>query len=416
MQATGKGGHADPNQIHKTQADRSNQPSSSSQTIGIASHVEGKGNKNDEGMLSLNQTSLDGWVIDSGATDHMTFSEKDLSEFKKPRTDQILNANGIEYPVEGAGNVKVTQSLVLNNTLLVPSLKTRLVSVGQITEDLNCMVIMFPDFCIFQDILTKEIIGRGSKKGRLYHLEDLRVGRTNLANGCSKSENKIWTWHRRLGHPSFGYMKRLLPHLFSGLDISMFNCETCIKAKSHRVSYNISLNKCEKPFDLIHSDVWGPSPVDSVYGYRWFVLFIDDCTRMTWVYLLKRKDEVAEVFKMFYKMVQTQFGKIIRFFRSDNGGEFVNKILNSFFVDKGIIHETTCVGTPQQNGVAERKNRHILETARALLFENHVPQKFWDCAVTMAVYVINRLPSKSNDFQTPLKKLAQFVTISVHAG
>ena len=119
-------------------------------------------------------------------------------------------------------------------------------------------------------------------------------------------------------------------------------------------------------------------------------MFIDDCTRMTWVYLLKRKDEVTEVFKSFYTMVQNQFGKGIKFFRSDNGGEFVNQVLREFFVNKGIIHETTCVGTPQQNGVAERKNRHILETARSLLFEYRVPQIFWDCAVTMAVYMINR--------------------------
>jgi Integrase core domain len=115
-----------------------------------------------------------------------------------------------------------------------------------------------------------------------------------------------------------------LPDLFSNIDMSMFNCETRIKVKSHRISYNISLNKCEKPFDLIHSDVWGPSPIVSVYGYKWFVLFIDDCTRMTWVYLLKGKDEVLDVFKTFHKMVQTQFGQEIKMLRSDNRGEFVN--------------------------------------------------------------------------------------------
>lgn len=76
--------------------------------------------------------------------------------------------------------------------------------------------------------------------------------------------------------------------------------------------------------------------------------------------------------------------------------EFLKK-----FNDKEIIHETMCVGTSRQNGVAKRKNRHILEMARALLFENHIPQRFWDCEVTMAVYVINRLASESNDFQTP---------------
>lgn len=278
---------------------------------------------------------------------------------------------------------------MLNNTLLVPSLTTRLISVGQLIEELNCVVLMFPEFCIVQDILTKEIIGCGSKHGRLYHLEDLRIGRTNLANGSAKFEGLIWTWHRRLGHPSFGYMKKILPELFVGLDLSKFQCETCIKAKN--IPYNISLNKCGKPFELVHYDVWCPSPVESMHGYRYFVLFVDDCTRMTWTYLLKRKDEVEMVFKSFYEMVQNKFETKIKFFRSDNGGNFVNSNLKEFFTGKRVIYEIMCVRTPQQNGIAERKNRHVLETSRALLIENEVPQNFWECAVTMAVYVINRL-------------------------
>ena len=103
---------------------------------------------------------------------------------------------------------------------------------------------------------------------------------------------------------------------------------------------------------------------------------------------------MSEVFKGFYNMIHNQYGKGINFFRSDNGGEFVNGVLKEFFGEKGIIHETSCVGTPQQNGVAERKNRHILETARALLFEYKVPNIFWDRAVSMAVYMINQLPTK----------------------
>jgi transposase InsO family protein len=364
-----------------------------------------------ENLYSCSYGKDSTWVIDSGATDHMTFSSDDVTNYTKPRKTEILNANGIPYPVSAAGDVHLSPSLTLSNTLVVPSLSTKLISVGQLAEDLNCMVLMYPNCCVFQDISTKEIIGRGIKRGRLYHLEDLKCGRANLAKGHSQPETKIWEWHRRLGHPSFGYLKKLLPKLFIDTDISLLNCETCIKAKSHRVSFKPSLNKCISPFELIHSDVWGPSPVNSIGGYRWFVLFIDDCTRMTWVYLLKRKEEVAEVFKVFFTMIQNQYEKNIKMVRSDNGGEFVNKVLQDFFVRKGIVHETSCVGTPQQNGIAERKNRHILETARALLIDYSVPQKFWDCAVLMAVYVLNRLPSKITDFNTPLKTLATFVTI-----
>jgi hypothetical protein len=105
---------------------------------------------------------------------------------------------------------------------------------------------------------------------------------------------------------------------------SNFTCNTCILAKSHRVSYPVSMNKSTILFALIHSDVWGPSPITTASGHRWFVIFVDDCTRMTWLYLLKHKDEVFSVFKSFHILVQTQFSAKIQVLRFDNRGEYVN--------------------------------------------------------------------------------------------
>jgi hypothetical protein len=121
-------------------------------------------------------------------------------------------------------------------------------------------------------------------------------------------------------------------------------------AKSHKASYPLSLNKSTVPFDLIHSDVWGPAPVSTVSGIRWFVIFIDDCTRMTWLYLLKHKDEVLSVFQLFHTMVQTQFSAKVKILRTDNGGEFVNHQFQAYFKSQRLIHETSCPQTPQQNG------------------------------------------------------------------
>lgn len=154
--------------------------------------------------------------------------------------------------------------------------------------------------------------------------------------------------HKRLGHPSFSYLKKLFPGLFKGCENYNFSCETCIYAKSHRASYPSSMNKTSTPFEPVHSDVWGPSPINSKLGYRWYVLFIDDCTRMTWLYLLKTKEEVARVFKLFHNMVKKQFGKPIKILRSDNGAEFVNNNLREFFEIESKIHETSYSGTPQQ--------------------------------------------------------------------
>jgi gag-polypeptide of LTR copia-type len=147
----------------------------------------------------------DAWIIDSGATDHMTYSKTDLISKSEPRQTEIVNANGEVYPVTGAGDVKVSSTINLSNTLLVPSRSTKLLSVGQICEELNCAVLMYLRFCIFQDLLTKEIIGRGTRRGRLYHLDNIVGGRAHLTTSSGMDRKSlVWLWHQRLGHTSFG--------------------------------------------------------------------------------------------------------------------------------------------------------------------------------------------------------------------
>jgi transposase InsO family protein len=162
------------------------------------------------------------------------------------------------------------------------------------------------------------------------------------------------------------------------------------------------------PFYLVHTDVWGPSNVPNISGTRWFVTFIDDCTRVTWVYLLKQKSEVSSVFLQYFSMVKNQFGVSIKRIRSDNAKDYFNHGLNSFCQKEGIIHESSCVKTPQQNGVAGRKNGHLLDQTRAMLFQNKVPKKYWGEAVLTATYLINRLPSSVLASQTPMEVLSSF--------
>jgi hypothetical protein len=118
--------------------------------------------------------------------------------------------------------------------------------------------------------------------------------------------------------------------------------------------------------------------------------------------LVKGKSDVCQAVKDFIAMVQNQFQTNIQVFRSDNGKEYFNTILDDFFLKNGIVHQSSCPNTPQQNGVAERKNRHLLEVARALLFSSKVPNYLWGDAVLTAAYLINRMPSKVLNFQTPI--------------
>jgi hypothetical protein len=132
---------------------------------------------------------------------------------------------------------------------------------------------------------------------------------------------------------------------------------------------------------------------------------------MTRLYLMKHKDEVFSVFQSLHAMIQTQFSAKLRVIRSDNGGEYVNQRFRIYFDQHGLLHETSCPQTPQQNGVAERKNCHILETARALLHGTHVPTRYWIDVVSTTVHLLNRLPSKVLQFQTPLQVLASHVSL-----
>jgi transposase InsO family protein len=217
-------------------------------------------------------------------------------------------------------------------------------------------------------------------------------------------EMEMILWHRRLGHMSFSALERIFPVLFKKCR-SKLVCDTCEFAKHTRTMYPSLDNRSLNCFDIIHSDVWGPSRIASASEFRWFVTFIDCCSRVTWLFLMRSKSEVPNYFRNFHKMLETQYGKGVKILRSDNGTEYTNKSMQEFLKGEGIIHQTTCVNTPEQNGVAERKNRYILEVTRCLLFSMNVPRYLWGEATKIAVYLINRMPLRAVEFHTPLEIL-----------
>lgn len=157
---------------------------------------------------------------------------------------------------------------------------------------------------------------------------------------------------------------------------------------------------------LVHSDLWGPSPIISRNGCLYYVSFVDHFNRFTWIYLLKRKSDVADVFKQFKVMAENQFSTKLKLFQSDWGeGEENSKHYLLFFKECGIVHIVSCPHTPQLNGLAERKHRHIVETSLALLSQDSLPHKFWDDAFITAVYLINLMPTKVINNFSPFEKL-----------
>ena len=176
-------------------------------------------------------------------------------------------------------------------------------------------------------------------------------------------------------------------------------------AKFAKLPYQVSESHRTVIFELIHIDIWGPYKVPTNGKFRYFLTVVDDCSRSTWIYLLEQKSDSFAALKSFLSFVSTQFEKQVKIVRSDNALEFIKGQCGPYLQSKGIVHQTSCVDRPQQNGRVERKHRHILDTARALRFHAKLPLKFWGDCVTTATYLINRVPSTVLQNKTPYEVL-----------
>ncbi|XP_078442922.1 uncharacterized protein LOC144712498 [Wolffia australiana] len=155
----------------------------------------------------------------------------------------------------------------------------------------------------------------------------------------------------------------------------------------------------------------------SLKGHRWFLIFVDEATRYTWTYLLPAKSDIAATVRQFCAMVQTQFGRPIQRFRSDNARDYVNQELASYFAERAILHETSSIATPKQNGMAERRIGYVTSTARTLLLNYCVPWTYWGEAILTATHLINRLPSQPLQFCSPIDQMSTaFPTVTLRTN
>ena len=144
--------------------------------------------------------------------------------------------------------------------------------------------------------------------------------------------------------------------------------------------------------ELVHSNVCGPMSIQARGGYEYFITFTDDYSRFGYVYLMKRKSEAFEKFKEFRAEVENQLGKRIKAIRSDRGGEYLLGDFKDYLTENGTVSQLTAPGTPQQNGVAERRNMTLLDMVRSMLSYSTLPISFWGYALNTAMYLLNSVP------------------------
>ena len=256
----------------------------------------------------------------------------------------------------------------ITSVLYFPNFLFNLISISKLTRDLHCILTFSYNSVILQDRHTGKTIGIGHESQGLFYLSSPLCSTT-----CTSTEaHKLL--HSRLGHPSLSKFRKLVPHFSS---LSSLECKSCQLGKHTRVLFPKRLDpQTKSPFELVHTDVWGPSRSTSTLGFRYFVTFIDDYSRCNWLFLMKTRVELFFIFQKFHAEIRTQFNTSIRILRSYNVEEYFSTPFSSFMSSHGNLHQSSCAYTPQQNGVTGCKNRHLVETVCTLLLHHKVPQRF----------------------------------------
>lgn len=367
--------------------------------------------ENDGDFLLMAQNEISGnndslWYLDSGASNHMCGHEHLFKEMQKIEDGHVSFGDASKVEVKGRGTVCYQQNDgsigSIQDVYYVPNIKTNILSLGQLTEK---------GYSIF---LKDRLLHLKDKQGRLVarvEMERNRMYKLNLKGIREKClqvnvEGKASLWHHRFGHLHHGGLKELakknMVHGLPNMDYEGIFCEECVLSKHVRTPFQKKAEYWAKqPLELIHTDICGPITPVSFSGRRYFISFIDDFSRKTWVYFLKEKSEAFEVFKKFKVMVEKATGRHIKAIRSDRGGEYTSIAFVKYCEEQGIRKFLTAPYTPQQNGVAERKNRTILDMVRSMLKSKKMPKEFWAEAVKCAIYVQNRCPHAKLKNQTP---------------
>lgn len=355
------------------------------------------------------------WYLDSGATKHMC-NEKRI--FKTINNDNELKVHTAAEHFEksyGSGdiNLKVklnrnaTNSVKLKNALYVPGLRNNLLSVSSVTD--NGYTVTFKKNRATINRKDGSVVLTATKRDQLYIVDEKKECTAFIDD---KDQSDLRKWHQRYGHLNVTDLRAMQnKEMVKGLNFSsranQINCEICAKCKIHVQPFKPSSNREKKILGLIHSDICGPINVESIGGAKYFISFIDDNSRYTEVTMLRNKSDAFQAFKDYKRRVEKQTGQRIKKLRTDNGREYLSNNFKDFLKEEGIQHQLSVEYTPQQNGVAERANRTLVEMARCIMSQANLPESLWAEAVNTATFLRNRCATKSLDGITPFEAWTQ---------
>jgi hypothetical protein len=364
------------------------------------------------------------WIIDSGGSIHISCEESYFSELQPIKQTIQWGNNAKSLVSTGRGTIKAiipstNRTVTISNVLYIPELGVNLLSVGALIKNgatfnfgariqitLNSENSIIPRNTQNSQTQKCEILAEGYYKHNLAIIElhpNASISYINVTNSYN-------LWHKRMGHIGQNAMKALGQNtegpIISFQDLEQREqCDICPQASmSSSISRNPRNNRGTYYGEFIHSDIGGAINPKTYSGYRYYITFIDDKTKYSTIRLLKNKDEAVQASIDFIKWLNTQNKpNPIKRFHSDNGGEY--KALNKAILKLGLGIEFTYSATysPQQNGVAERMNRTLMDKTRALLIQANLPKQLWGEAISAAIYLFNRTPNSTLSFKTPFE-------------
>ncbi|GJW03895.1 putative ribonuclease H-like domain-containing protein [Tanacetum coccineum] len=356
-------------------------------------------------------------TVDSGCSSHLTGNKAYLSDYEDYNGGFVaFESDPKGGKLTGKGKIKTT-NLDFDDVYFVYELKFNLFSVSQMCDKKNSVfftesecLILSPSFKLLDE---SQVALRALRKDGVYSLDLKNIvpsgGITCLYANATADESKLW--HRRLGHVNFKNINKLVKgHLVRGLPSKVFIndhiCVACKKGKQHKASCKYKLDRIiRNPLELLHMDLFGPVSIESINKKRYCLVVTDDFSRFSWVFFLATKDKTFEILCNLIISLEKQLNHHVKIIRCDNGTEFKNYVMNEFCAKKGIKREFSVARTPQQNGVAERKNRTLIEAARTMLADSLLPIPFWAEAVNTACYVLNRVLVTKPQNKTPYELL-----------
>jgi len=372
----------------------------------------------------LKDNSKGVWIVDSGASHHLCSERTSFDSLKRlDKLTAVSLGDGSSLYATGHGhvNISIDDYCLSIQALYVPGLTYNLLSVGALS--VSNRVSFGQSLCLLEPedgkayILAVQRNGlyyvAGTSNQSVYERGAIFGGKNGVHTSVATHLPSLELWHQRFAHLNETSLKGLLPATSFQLNATEPQpnrvCEVCIKSKHTRKVERKPAPRTMRPFELLHSDLCGPIVPSSHSGYKYFILYIDDYSRTTWVFFLQTKSstEVVSVFQEFQAQLDKRFPQWpITRFRCDNGrGEYDNSLFRGILRVCGITFEPSPPYTQSKNGVAERMIRTIVTKARALLIDSLMVDEFWAEAINTAVYLHMRTPSQALAGITPYEKL-----------